>query len=459
MSREINKEDYLGEAPIGKILIKYSIPAIIGMIVNALYNVVDRIFIGNIPNVGSVAMAGIGVTMPIVTILLAFGMLVGVGTAANISIKLGQGKRDQAEKIIGNSLTLAVIIGVILTIVGLVFENKLLILFGASESALPFARSFINIILLGSVFNIVSFALNGSIRSDGNPKKSAIIMVVGCLVNIILDYIFIFIFGWGIQGAALATITAQGITALWVVLYYIKGSSNLKLRKENMKLDKNIVKMIFAIGSAPFAMQLAASLVQIIANNTLKYYGGDAAIGAMASISAIAMMCVMPIFGINQGAQPIIGYNFGAKKYDRAKKAYLISAAASIIILTIGFIVIQIFPREIIGLFNKDEELMQIGSVGARIYLAMLPIVAISITGSNYFQSIGSAKKAMLLSLLRQIILLIPLLIILPKTLELNGVWIAQPLSDFLATAITLILLIKEFKKYKVLGEEIPINS
>lgn len=446
----MKRQDYLGEAPISKLLIKYSIPAIIGMLVNALYTVIDRIFIGRIPSIGKLAMAGLGVTMPIVTIILAFGMLVGVGTAANISIKLGQGNREDAEKIIGNALTLGVVIGIGITIIGIIFGEKLLLLFGASESTLPFAKQFINIILLGSIFNIISFALNSSIRSDGNPKKSAIIMVVGCLVNMILDAVFILVLGFGIQGAAFATIISQAITAIWAILYYTKGSSNLKLKKENLKLDSRLVKMIFAIGSAPFAMQLASSLVQVIANNTLKTYGGDLAIGAMATISAIAMMFLMPIFGINQGAQPIIGYNYGAKKYDRANKTYLLSMTVAIVILAVGFIIIQIFPRAILGLFNKDEELMKITIIGVRIYLCMLPIVAISITGSNYFQSIGSVKKAMFLSLLRQIILLIPLLIILPKLIGLKGVWLAQPVSDVLAVSITLVFLVTEFKKHKV---------
>lgn len=452
----MKEQDYLGEAPIGKILVKYSIPAIIGMVVNALYNVVDRVFIGNIPGVGPMAITGLGVTMPIVTILLAFGMLVGVGTAANISIKLGQGNREDAEKIIGNTLTVSIIIGIIITVLGIVFGNSLLSLFGASENSLPFAKAYINIILVGSIFNIVGFSLSSSIRSDGNPQKSAIIMVVGCLVNVILDAVFIFVFEWGIEGAALATIISQGITAIWVILYYTKGNSNLKLKKENLKLEARLVKMIFAIGAAPFAMQLAASLVQVIANNTLKTYGGDLAIGAMATISAIAMMCLMPIFGINQGAQPIIGYNYGAKKYDRAKKTYLISTVVAIILLTSGFLIVQFSPRTIIGFFNKDEKLMEIAIVGLRIYLCMIPVAAISITGSNYFQSIGSVKKAMFLSLLRQIILLIPLITILPKFLELNGVWLAQPVSDFLAFVITLGFIIQEFKKYnnKIIYEE-----
>lgn len=442
-------QNYLGEESVGKLLIKYSIPAIIGMVVNALYNVVDRMFIGNIPNVGPMAITGLGVTMPIVTILLAFGMLIGVGASANISIKLGQGNRDEAERIIGNTLILGLIIGIIITIIGIVFGNELLVLFGASESSLPFAKAYINIILLGSIFNIIAFALSSSIRADGNPKKSAIIMVVGCIINVVLDAIFIFVFGWGIQGAAIATITSQAVTSIWVVVYYTKGDSNLKLKKVNMKLDKRIVKMIFAIGLAPFAMQISASLVQVIANNTLKVYGGDLAIGAMATISAIAMMCLMPIFGINQGAQPIIGYNYGAKKYDRVKKSYLISTIAAIVLLVIGFLIVQIFPQTIIGFFNKDEELMNIAIIGVKIYLSMLPIAAISITGSNYFQSIGSVKKAMFLSLLRQIILLIPLITILPKYLGLKGVWLSQPVSDVLAGIITLCFLVNGFKKYK----------
>ncbi|GAA0110083.1 MATE family efflux transporter [Clostridium tertium] len=450
-------QELLAKESIGKLLLKYSVPAIIGMIVNALYNVVDRIFIGNIPGVGSLAITGVGVTMPITTIILGFAMLVGVGATTTISIKLGQGRKEEAAKVIGNAISLAVILSLILTIVGLVFGDVILTKFGASDETLYYAKAYIYIILLGTVFNMVAFALNNTIRGDGNPKLAATIMVIGCVTNIILDAVFIFIFNMGIQGAAIATVISQLVTAVIGLEYYISGKSNLKFDKSSLKLDKQITLKILSIGAAPFAMQIAASLVQVIANNVLKEYGTDLAIGAMATISSVSLMCLMPIFGINQGAQPIIGFNYGAKQEERAQKAFKLSAIVATIILVIAFIAVQVFPEAIIGVFNKDPQFMNISVKGMRIYLLMLPIVGISITGSNYIQSIGEAKTAMFLSLLRQVILLVPFIIILPRTfgLGLDGVWIAQPVSDVLTTAVTIFILVKSMKvKEKVEVEE-----
>ncbi|MEF9991980.1 MAG: MATE family efflux transporter [Romboutsia sp.] len=441
-------QQILGTEPIGKLLFKYSVPAIIGMMVNGLYNVVDRIFIGNIPDVGPLAITGLGVTMPIMTIILAFGMLIGLGTTTNISIKLGQGKKDEAEKLIGNAITLSILIGFVLMIIGLVFGNKILLIFGASENTLIYAKSYINIILMGTIVNMISFSLNHSIRADGSPKISAGIMIGGCLTNIVLDALFIFKFNLGIQGAALATIISQTITAILTLKYYIGGYSNLKFSKANLRLDKKLVSAVFAIGMSPFAMQLAASMVQIIANKSLKFYGGDLAIGAMATISSVSMVFLMPIFGINQGSQPIIGFNYGAQKYDRVKKTYLCSLTVATIMLCIASVVVQGIPEIIVGLFNKDPELMDISVKGIKVYMMMIPITAISITGTNYIQSIGKAKTAMVLSLLRQVILLIPAMLILPKIFELQGIWMSQPIADAISTTITAIVLIKEIRSY-----------
>ncbi|AUN14669.1 drug/sodium antiporter [[Clostridium] sordellii] len=450
----MQNEQILGTQSIPKLLLKYSVPAIIGMMVNALYNVVDRIFIGNIPGAGPLAITGVGICLPIMTIILAFSMLVGIGATTNISIKLGQGKRDEAEKIIGNSITLAIVIGFIITILGILFCEPILRVFGASDSTLPYAKDFIYIILGGTIFSMLGYTLNTTIRGDGNPKLSAIIMIVGCLTNIILDAVLIFVFHLGIKGAAIATVIAQLVTAVWGLSYYIKGKSNLKFKKSSLRLDKNLVKPVFAIGSAPFAMQLATSLVQVISNNALKTYGGDLAIGAMATVSSIALMISMPIFGLNQGAQPIIGFNFGAAKYDRANKAFKLSAIVAVIIMTTGWLLIQTVPQLIVGMFNRDPKLMEMSVTGARIYLLMLPIIGISITGSNYIQSIGKAKTAIILSLLRQVIILIPMILILPKFLGLDGVWYAQPVSDFLATVITIIILYREFKSQQKVNRE-----
>lgn len=441
------KSNQLETAPIGKLLIKYSVPAIIGMLVTALYNVVDRMFIGHIPNVGSLAITGVGVTMPISTIILAFSMLIGAGATAQISIKLGQGKKEDASSVIGNAITLGIIVSLIITVLGLIFRNYILHKFGASEGTLPYAKAYIDIILIGTVFNVIGFIMSNTIRSDGSPRLSATIMVIGCLTNIVLDWLLIFGFNLGIQGAAIATTISQMLTAVIGLGYYISGKSNIGFKKESLKLNKKIVIAIVSIGVAPFSMQIAASLIQVISNNALKTYGSDLAIGAMTTISSVSLMCLMPIFGLNQGAQPIIGYNYGAKKEKRYKEAYLLSLKIATVILTVAFIVVQLFPTVIIGFFNKDPELMSISIKGIRMYLLTLPIIGIAITGSNFMQSIGKAKESMVISLLRQVILLIPLMLILPRFWGVDGIWIAQPISDIIATIVTAILLIKQFRK------------
>lgn len=443
----MSNQKHLGDAPIGKLLLQYSIPAIIGMVVNSLYNIVDRMFIGNIPDIGSLAITGVGITMPIMTIVLAFGMLIGIGTTANISLNLGKGNRTTAEKLLGNAFTLSIIVGLAIAITGTIFANPILNLFGASENTLFYAKEYIGIILLGCTFNILSFALNSTVRADGNPKMSSITMVIGCGANIILDYLFIFVLNLGVKGAALATIISQAITFFIILYYYTAGNSNLKLKIENFKLKKHLVTMTFAIGIAPFTTQIANSLVQVIANNALKTYGSDLAIGAMTVISSLNIIFMMPIFGINQGCQPIIGFNYGAKKYERAKEAFKYATIAACVICIIGFISIQCFPTQIISLFNNDPELTTLAIKGIRIYLLMMPVVGINIVATSYYQSIGKAKISMFVSLLRQVILLIPFTIILPKFIGLDGVWAAGACADSLSVIITLILLKKEFKQ------------
>ena len=444
----------LGTQSIGKLLLKYSVPAIIGMMVNALYNVVDRIFIGNIPDVGSMAIAGLGVTMPILTIALAFGMLVGVGSATNISIKLGQGKKEEAQNIIGAGLLLSVILGISLTIIGLIFSEQILKLFGASDSTLSYAKAYTDIIIVGTTFSIMAMLFNNIIRGDGNPKLSAIIMAVGCGTNIILDAVFIFKFNMGIQGAAIATIISQAVTAIWGLSYYLRKKSNLEFNLSTVRLDKKAIKSILAIGISPFAIQLAASLVQVISNQSLKTYGGDLAIGAMATISSISMIFLMPSFGISQGMQPIVGFNYGAKKYDRAKKALQICLIASTCIFLVGSIIIKMAPQVLVGMFNKDPELMGITINGLKKYTLTLPILSVGIIGTNYIQSIGKAKMSIVLSLLRQCIFLIPLIMILPKFLGLDGVWFAQPVADCMAVVIIGAVLVKEVKSYSKVNKE-----
>ena len=451
MSRN-NKE--LGSESIIKLLFKYSIPAIIAMMVNALYTVIDRMFIGRIHSVGAVAMSGVGMTMPIVCIVMGISMLIGVGSAASISIKLGQQKRHTAERILGNAVTLSVIASIIITFLGITFSESILSVLGAGDETLMYAKQFINIVLMGTIFNVLGFALNQCIRSDGNPKIAMTTMIIGAAANIILDPIFIFTFGWGIKGAAYATVLSQLISCIWIVGYFLSGKSSLKLKRENLKLDIKLMKTIFAIGMAPCAMQIAASMVQVVSNKSLITYGGDLAAGAMAVVSSISMIFLMPIFGMNQGAQPIIGYNIGAKNYKRAKKTVLYSVIAATTVVVIAFLLTQLFPRAFIKMFNDDPKLVSTAITGLRIYLCMLPVVGFQIICANYFQASGKAKISMFLSLLRQVFFLIPLMVILPKFLGLTGVWLAGPISDFLSAVVTSGFIIRELKIINKLEEE-----
>ena len=439
----------LGEEKISKLLMEFSIPAIIGMVVNTLYNIVDRMYIGNIKDIGGLALTGVGITMPIMTIIMAFGMLIRIGTSARISLKLGEHKREEAEKHLGNAFTLIIIASVLITIIGLVFMHKILGLFGASADTEVYAREYMQIIFFGTIFNMLSFGLNHSIRSDGSPKVAMLSMLIGAGTNIILDPIFIFVFGMGVRGAAIATVISQIVSTIWILYYFTKGKSNLKIKREYLSLDKAIVLSIFSIGVSPFSMQIAQSIVQVLANNALKTYGGDLAIGAMTIINSVAMIFMMPIFGLNQGSQPIIGYNYGAEKYKRVKQAVKSATIVATIIVSIGWIITQAAPHLLISIFNRDEQLVGIASTGMRIFLFMLPVVGAQVISSNYFQSIGKAKISMFLSLLRQVILLIPCLIILPKIFGLTGVWLAGAVSDGLSSLITLIIFFMSVRKLK----------
>ncbi len=418
----------LGQESVGKLLLKFSIPAIIGMIVNALYNVVDRIFIGQIPEIGGLALSGVTVTFPISTVI----MLIGIGSAATISIRLGQQKKDEAEKILGNAFVLVVIILVALALITFPFLDKLLRIFGASDKILPYARDYVRIIIAGGVFQNVGFALNAAIRSEGNPKISMFTMLLGAITNIILDPIFIFVFDMGVAGAAIATVIAQIVSMIWVLYHFTKGSGILKLRRKNFNLDGKIIKDILAIGMSPFSMQLAASLVSVISNKALLTNGGDLAIGAMGVISSVAMMCLMPVFGINQGSQPVIGFNYGAKNYDRVKKAWKLAVLGATIVTTLGFIAVEFFAPQVIKIFNSDPELVNIGTY-------------------------GKAKISMFLSLCRQVIVLIPMLLVLPPIWGLTGVWVCGPTSDAIASVITAFFVIKELKLLNTQHKEVNV--
>lgn len=447
MAKNVDRSKQLGEEKVGILLFKFSLPAIVGMLVNALYNMVDRIFIGR--GVGALAISGLAVGFPLSIINMAFGMLIGIGSSTMISIKLGEKKKEEAERILGNALVLIIIISIFISIVGIVFLDDILKIFGASAETLPYARDYMKYIMAGALLQNVGFSINNIIRAEGNPKIAMSTMLIGAVINTVLDPIFIFVFKMGIKGAAIATIFAQAVSSIWVLYYFFSGKSTLKIKRENLSLDKGTIKTIMSIGISPFSMQIASSLVTTIFNKKLLIYGGDLAVGAMGIVNSISMLFLMPMFGINQGMQPIIGYNFGAKQYKRVRETLKLAIKSAVIIATIGFLVIEVFPTALIKIFNKDEQLVSIGVHGMKIFLSMLPVVGFQVVSSNYFQAVGKAKIAIFLSLSRQVILLIPMLLILPSIFGLNGVWIVSPVSDVLAGVITMFFLSKDMKQLK----------
>ncbi len=444
-------EDQMGLEKISTLLLRFSLPAITGMVVNALYNVVDSIFVGR--GVGDMALAGVTVSLPIIIILMAFVMLIAMGATSLISIRLGEQKKSESEKIVGNALGLIIVLGLALTFLGLIFLEPLLSLFGASQRVLPYAVDYMRIILMGSIFMAVGVGMNNFIRAEGNPKIAMYTMLIGAFTNIILDYIYIFIFHWGVQGAALATISSYVVTSTWVLYYFLSGKSKLKLRLKNMRPKKLMIKRIIIIGFPAFAMQITTSVQQLILNRSLVYYGGDLALAAIGIIMSIANLLIMPILGISQGAQPIIGYNYGAKKFKRVKKTLLASIGAATGILILGFMVIKLWPSQLVGIFNENPQLIDLSVHAMLIFFTFLPLIGVQIIGGSYFQAIGKPTQSTIISLSRQVLIFIPLLLILPSFWGLEGVWRAAPIADIGAFVLAGIWLWGEIKTLKQIEE------
>ena len=443
-------KDELKEEKIWRLIVKYSVPAILAMMVTSLYNTVDRAFIGSMKDVGALAISGLGVTMPILTILGAFCVGLAVGGSTNIAIKLGEGNKEEAEKALGNTVAIELLTGIVMMIISIFFLKDILYFFGASNDTIKYSMDYMSVIMCGAWFNLPGFAMNSAIRAEGNPKFASNMMIIGCLLNLILDPIFIFGFDMGIKGAALGTVICQLVICLWSGYYFTLGKSNLKLKLKNIKIESKIIKGIVVIALTPFCMELASGFIHLITNKVLKVYGGDLAIGAMTAITSINLLFMMPVYGISQGMQTIIAYNYGAKQFERSKKVLSIGMVVAIAFLSIGLLAIIFFPKQLIGIFTKDARLMELALNGISIYSLTLPAIGICILGTVYFQSIGSAKKSIVLSLLRQVIVFIPLILVVPKYFGLNGVWIAQPLADIVSMIIIGLFLIKEFKDCKL---------
>lgn len=450
--------DQLGTMPIGKLLLNFSLPAIGGMLVNSLYNLVDRIFIGRID---ALAMTGIGLSLPFVMIISAVSSLVGIGASAIVSMRLGQNRKEDAEKVIGNSISLLTILMLLVSLTGLIFKIPILNIFGASNATIGYASEYMTIILYGTVFQGIGMGLINIIRAEGSPLKAMLTIVVGTVLNIILDPLFIFTFDMGIAGAAWATIISQLVASVMVIGHFIGKRSKLNIQRKDLKLNLVAIKDILSIGFSPFVMQLASVLVGIILNNSLRQYGGDVAIGAMTIINSVMILFLMSAMGITQGAQPIIGYNYGAGQFNRVKKTLQLELIAISAICILTFIMVQFFPAALAGIFSNDKDLIEISSKGMRIFLMMLPLVSAQIVGASYFQAIGEAKKATILGLLRQVLMLIPMLLILPNFFGLTGVWAAGPVADFVSCTIAILLLVKEMNRLSVKGQEAvsrPVN-
>ncbi|GHT69104.1 MATE family efflux transporter [Spirochaetia bacterium] len=450
---QVDPTDRIGTARISKLLFDFSIPAIVGMVVNAIYNIVDRIYVGQMSN-GDLGIAGITIAMPLMIILQASSMLIGVGANSLFSIRLGEGRRDVVEKIMGHAFALLFIIpGIVVTLL-LIFTDRLLIdILGTSETVFPYAKTYLRIILYGGIFSAMGPGINHFIRSDGHPRTSMLTQILGAVVNIILDPIFIFGFGLGIAGAAWATIISQFISFVWVIYYFNSRHTKLRFRIRDMKPELNLILKIIAIGFAPFSMQLAIGLVNIILNRALFQYGGDVAVSAMGIVYSIMVMIFMPLQGLNQGVQPIIGYNYGAKKYGRVLSAYKLAVVSGTVFVAMGFLVVQLFPRFFIALFrNEQGPLMEMGRSALRICTIFLPFLAFQIISSNYFQAIGKPVQGSVLSLSRQILFYIPLLLILPRFFGIYGVYSAMPSADSLAIILSAIVMGREIKRLKSLG-------
>ena len=438
----------LGSEPIGRLLTQYAIPAIIAMTASSLYNMADSIFIGH--GVGALAISGLALTFPLMNLAAAFGSLVGVGASTLVSVKLGQKDYDGANHILGNVLVLNVLLGVGFTLVFWLLLDPILYFFGASEQTIGYARDYMRIILLGNVITHMYLGLNSVLRSSGFPKMAMYATLSSVIINCVLNPLFIFVFNWGIQGSAWATVISQAISLTGQLIHFSKPTQLLHFRKGIYRLRAEIVQAILSIGLSPFLMNLCSCMIVILINRGLKEHGGDMAIGAYGIVNRIAFLFVMIIMGFNQGMQPIAGYNFGAKFYHRVTEVTRLTMRWAVGVASVGFLLCQLTPEVIIGLFTTDQELIDIASKGLHIVFAVYPIVGFQMVATNFFMSIGMSRKAIFLSLTRQLIFLIPCLIILPPLMGQIGVWISIPIADVMAASVTAFMLIRQFKKFKM---------
>ena len=438
----------LGHEKISRLLVHYAIPAIVGMLVMSLYNIVDRIYIGQ--GVGPEAISGLALTFPVMTLSSAFGMLIGAGGAARISILMGKQEKDMAQKVLGNCFVLTIIIAALYSLVNYIWMNPILKAYGATDVTLPYARDYLCIIIPFTILNNMSFGFNNMMRASGYPAKAMITMLISALANVILDPIFIFVFKMGIRGAAVATVISMAITMVWVMLHFTNKKHTITFCKKGFKLNQRVIISIISIGMSPFLINLTAALVNVFFNRTLLSHGGDMAIGAFGIITSFTMMIVMLIIGLCQGMQPIVGYNYGANQPDRVMKTYKTVVIIATAISMIGFLLAMFVPHIIVRGFTKDQNMISMASHGMRLVMSMFPLVGFVIVTTNFFQSLGKAPKAIFLSLSRQVLFLLPMIWLLPRFFELDGVWVASGVADLIAFFISLFMLFRYGRLTKI---------
>lgn len=443
------KSSFLGTEPVGKLMLKLSLPSVAAQIINVLYNLVDRIYIGHMPDNGALALTGVGVCMPLIMIVSAFAALISMGGAPRASIFMGKGDTNTAEKILGNCLTLQVILSIFLTIILLIWNEELLITFGASENTIDYATDYMNIYAIGTIFVQLTLGLNAFITSQGFAKAGMLTVLIGAICNIVLDPIFIFVFNLGVQGAALATIISQAVSTIWIIIFLHSDKTLLKIRRKNLGLRKKIIFPCVALGFATFIMQSSESVVSVCFNSSLLKYGGDVAVGAMTILSSIMMFAMLPMQGMAQGAQPITSYNYGAKNPERVKKTFLLLLQACLIYATTLWGLIMLFPHIFASIFTTDVSLIEFTKTALRIYCAALLLFGIQIACQMTFTSIGNAKASIIVAIVRKFVLLIPLIYITPLFIsdKTKAVYLAEPVADIIAVTFTVCLFTVQFKK------------
>lgn len=437
----------LGTKPVGRLLWQYALPAIIAMSASSLYNIIDRVFIGQV--VGADAIAGLAITFPFMNLGAAFGAAVGIGTSTAISVKFGQKDYATAEQLMGNSVVLNLIIGAAFSVLSLVFLQPILRFFGASDATIPYATAFMQVILAGNIFSHMYFGMNAVLRAASKPRQAMMATLFTVFMNILLDVVFILWWGWGIRGAGLATIISQFLALCWQIKIFANPNELLHFKRGIYRLKASLVKLIVSIGISPFLMNVCACVVVILVNRQLVRYGGDMAVGAYGVANAIATVFAMFVIGLNQGMQPIAGYNYGSRQFDRLMHVLRLAIASATAIMVVGWIVGMFFPSLVARMFTTDSRLIDMSVMAIHYNTFMFPVIGFQMVVTNFFQCIGKVKISIFLSLSRQLILLIPLLIVLPLRFNLDGVWAAMPTSDFTSAIIAGAFIMWYMRKFK----------